>query len=71
MTKIFTENDLIRYIYGETNEEESAAIEHAVLCDAELSEQLNNLSAICQGLDNLIVDPSERALDKIFNYSLI
>jgi len=71
MTKLFTENDLILYIYGETSEKQNSEIKSALICDSELNEKLNELRSVYVGLDNLIVSPSERAMQSIFNYSLI
>ncbi|MFY0651572.1 MAG: hypothetical protein JXQ96_06040 [Cyclobacteriaceae bacterium] len=71
MTKLFTENDLIRYIYGETSESENSEIENALICDSDLNEQLNGLKSVYEGLNQLFVKPPERATENIFKYSLI
>ncbi|MEQ9285628.1 MAG: hypothetical protein RIG77_01895 [Cyclobacteriaceae bacterium] len=71
MTKLFTENDLIRYIYGETSDLENAEIENALICDSELNDKLNGLRSVYEDLNRLIVAPSEKAMANIFNYSII
>ncbi len=71
MTILFTENDLIRYVYGETSELENSEIENAVLCDSELSEKLDDLKSIYYDLNHLIVSPSERAMSDIFKNSVL
>jgi len=71
MTILFTENDLIRYIYGETSQLENSEIEHAVLCDSDLSEKLDELKSIYVDLNHLIISPSERAMDNIFKSSVL
>jgi hypothetical protein len=54
MTKTFTQNDLIRYIYDETSEMESSEIQHALLCDYQLQEEYKNLSSTKSMLDELM-----------------
>ena len=71
MTKIFTENDLIRYLYGETSETETLEIKNALLCDTELNDKLSSLTSVYDGLNKLIIHPSERALDRIFKFAVI
>ena len=71
MTKFFTETDLIRYVYGETSELENAEIENAALCDSEFNESLNGYKAIYSDLNSIFMNPSERALDKIFKSAIV
>ena len=54
MTKTFTQNDLIRYIYNETSQQESVAINQALLCDERLHEEHKQLSSIIAMLDELM-----------------
>ena len=54
MTKTFTQNDLIRYIYEETSDVESSEIQHALLCDYKLQEEYKNLSSTKSMLDELM-----------------
>ena len=54
MTKTFTQNDLIRYIYDETSQVESEEIQHALLCDDTLQEEYKSLSSTKSMLDELI-----------------
>ncbi len=54
MTKTFTQNDLIRYIYDETSPEESNEIQQAVLCDGILNEELKSLIGTKAMLDELL-----------------
>lgn len=70
MIKTFTENDLIRYVYGETSENEKNEIEQAAICDSEMDEEIRILKSLCRDLNNLIIAPSERAISKILNYSI-
>ncbi len=54
MTKTFTQNDLIRYIYDETSNAESSEIQQALLCDGSLQEEYKNLSGVTSMLDELL-----------------
>lgn len=54
MTKTFTQNDLIRYIYNETSAQESVEIQQALLCNENLHEEHKQLSSIVAMLDELM-----------------
>ena len=54
MTKTFTQNDLIRYIYDETSNAESTEIQQALLCDGSLQEEYKSLSRAKSLLDELL-----------------
>ena len=54
MTKTFTQNDLIRYIYDETSNAESTEIQQALLCDGSLQEEYKSLSGVKSLLDELL-----------------
>jgi hypothetical protein len=70
MTKTFTHDDLIRYIYRETSDEEERELENALLCDFRLSELLKELNSVVKSLDTIFEDgPSKRSIENIFHYS--
>lgn len=69
MIKTFTQNDLIRYIYHETSEEETREISKALICDAELQLQFNELKAVTKEMDKAEMQPSATAIANILNYS--
>ena len=69
MTKTFTENDLVRFLYNELSKSESEEIERAILTDEELQEQINKLKTLQQDMDNLRLSPSKRTIGKILAYS--
>lgn len=69
MTKTFTQNDLIRYIYGETSDREEKLIREALLCDDSLQELYKKLRGIIQKLDEVNEEPSEKVIDNILKYS--
>jgi hypothetical protein len=54
MTKTFTQNDLIRYIYDETSNAESSEIQQALLCNGSLQEEYKSLSGVISMLDELL-----------------
>ncbi len=69
MIKTFTHNDVIRYIYNETSVEESKALAHALLTDEVLMEIYKELSALTENLDSAMLEPSQKSVDTILNYS--
>jgi len=69
MTKTFTRNDLIRYIYQETTESEKQEIEQELLLDNKLFEEYKNLAEVSMELDRVELSPSEKTINKILNFS--
>lgn len=69
MTKTFTRNDLIRYIYQETTEREKQEIEQELLLDNKLFEEYKNLAEVSMELDRVNLSPSEKTINKILNFS--
>ena len=69
MTKTFTQDDLIRYIYDEMSEDESSELRKALIVDSGLQEQLKELAAVKNHLDHSLKQPSNRAVQNILNYS--
>lgn len=69
MTKTFTQNDLIRFIYRETSEEETREINKALLCDSELQAQYKELNATHKQLSQVKLEPSAASIKNILNYA--
>lgn len=69
MTKIFTHDDLIRYVYEETTAEENRLIEKALAIDNALLEQCQELQRIKEQLDGSMMSPSEKTINIILEYS--
>ena len=69
MIKTFTPNDVIRYFYNETSEEENEAIAKALIINADLLEVYMNLKQSAEKLDELQKEPSEYVINNILNYS--
>lgn len=69
MTKTFTQDDVIRYIYEETTGTENRELEQALLCDAGLQEMYKELNAVKRRLDCSLKQPSDSVIQSIMNYS--
>lgn len=69
MTKTFTENDLIRFLYNELNDRESDEIERAILTDHVLQDQINKLRKLQEDMDDIKVGPSKRTIRRILDFS--
>ncbi len=71
MIKIFTRDDVIRYIFNETTEEESYAIKCQLLTDAKLAEFHKQSKNILNQLESLTMEPSENIIQQVLDYSSI
>ena len=69
MIKTFTQNDLIRFIYHETNAEEEKEIEEALLFDNDLFDSYRRLAEVTEELNRIKKIPSEKVVNKILTYS--
>ena len=69
MIKTFTQNDLIRFIYHETTEEEEKELKRALLCDPVLKESYNELRETIRSMDQAQLEPSEKTVASILSYS--
>jgi len=69
MTKTFTQNDLIRFLYHETNEDQTKEINKALLGDAELRTQLAEMTSGQKALDAAQLEPSPESVLNILSYA--
>lgn len=69
MTKTFTKNDLVRYVYKELNEEEQNQIKNSAIQDPELEDSIKELEATRDSLNNVMASPSQRSVDNILSFS--
>ena len=69
MIKLFTQNDLIKFLYHETSEEETKEINKALMCDAELQAMYGELKAAIGELDRDQLEPSSATTLNILAYS--
>lgn len=69
MTKICTQNDVLRYIYGETTEEENLTIQKALLLDPSLMDFYRETLHLQRQISDLEIAPSKRCVDAIIEYA--
>lgn len=65
----YTSEDLIQYLYHETSEEKTQAIEKALQTDWNLKEEFEALEVTKQGLDALLSSPRPQSITAILNYA--
>lgn len=69
MTQTITENDLVRFIYRETNEEETKMITQALWDNSALRLEYGDLMLTMQSLDGAMLRPSSKVKEEVLNYS--
>lgn len=65
----YTSEDLIQYLYCETSEQKTKAIEKALETDWNFKEQFEALKLTKQGLDTLVTSPRQQSITAILNYA--
>ncbi len=65
----FTPEDLLRYLYKETSEQESKAIEEALEKDWTLREKMNVLKTSMQRLDKITTSPRTEVVLNVLAYA--
>jgi hypothetical protein len=65
----FTPEDLLLYLYKETSEEQTTAIESALKQDWTLREKLAVLKTSLERLNGIKKSPSTRAILNVLNYA--
>ena len=71
MTKTYTQDDVLRYIYRETTEEESLAIKNTLLFDQDLMDFYKEITSLAQQIRNISVEPSAQSVKAIIDYAQI
>lgn len=69
MIKIFTPDDLLKYLYQDTTAEETLEIEKALQTDSCLKNKYEELQQDLEMLDELILSPSDQCTDHIMAYA--
>lgn len=69
MIKTFTEDDLIRFIYNDINQNEQEKLQQALNSDSQLQFRLDQLKELKKDLDGIKLSPSNRTVSKILDYS--
>ena len=69
MIATFTRDDIIRYVYLETSDEENLLIEQTLLTESDLQQFYEEVLEVKNDLERLKKSPSERAIQNILAYS--
>ncbi len=69
MTLLFTQEELVQYLYNETSAERTAAIETALYSDWMLREKLEVIQHSLKMLETPLVSPRPEALFNVMNYA--
>jgi hypothetical protein len=69
MAGSITKNQLIRFIYSESNERESLRIQEALNVDDYLSETYEELKKAIQRLPRIRKNPTQKTVQSILSYS--
>lgn len=71
MTQTFTstQNDVVRYLYNETSNQENTHVEEALLFDKDLLDFYLDCADLKTGMDKIQLSPSDSAIERILSYS--
>ena len=69
MIATFTRDDIVRYVYLETSEEENYLIEQTLLTEPDLQQFYEDVLEMKVDLDHVIVGPSYETVQNILVYS--
>jgi hypothetical protein len=69
MIKTFTPNDVIRYAYHETLEDENETIEQILLTDPEMQTLYQDALMLQHQMPRVLMHPPDRVTDRIMAYS--
>lgn len=69
MNQNFTDNDLLRFYYNETDVEEGKAIEQALENDFQLKQKYEGLCCTFDKMEQAFMEPSETTIDIIREHS--
>ena len=71
MTQTFTstQNDVVRYLYNETSNNENTLVEEALLFDKDLLNFYLDCADLKSGMDKIQLSPSDSAIERILSYS--
>jgi hypothetical protein len=70
MTKIYTEDDLLLYLYKELTNKEVIEIENALQQQPYLREKLSEMSAAVAMIAAIETEPSQTSVDMVLEYAL-
>lgn len=67
--QLFTQEDLLQYVYGETTPEIASAITEAIQNDWQLKEEYQQIMLVRSQLDTVRLSPSRKSIDAIMEYA--
>lgn len=67
--QLFTQEDLLQYVYGETTPEIASAITEAIQNDWQLKEEYQQIMLVRSQLDTVRLSPSRKSIDAIMDYA--
>jgi hypothetical protein len=69
MIQTSTHNEIIRFLYDETTEEENKHIKNDLIFNEEARNFYHELSSVKKSLNKGLKAPRQKAIDNILNYS--
>lgn len=69
MIKTITQDDLVRYVYLETSEEENKLIENTIIWDEEMNKDLSDLKFMKKEMSKIELEPSKRMSENLIFFS--
>ena len=69
MTKTFTQDDVIRFVYDEMSAEEARELSQVLFSDPKLERRYNELVALKAQINGAAKNPSDAVVNRILNYS--
>jgi hypothetical protein len=66
---IYTSENMIRYLYNETNIEETAAMKHALDTNWLLREKFESIKKTADGLNSTLLSPRDSVIQSLLNYA--
>ena len=69
MTKTITRDDVLRYIFNETSEEENLAIEKQLIVNSSLMDYYKLSCETVNEVRKVEIEPSDKVTDNILNFS--
>ena len=69
MIQTSTHNEIIRFLYDETTEEESKLVKNDLIFNDEARNTFYEFASVKKSLNKGFKTPSKRAIDNILNYS--
>lgn len=69
MTQTFTPDDLVRYLYQDTSDDETQEIEKALQTDSRLRNEYEQLQQGQELVSEIVLTPSDKCIDHIMGYA--